>query len=175
MLSVIIPANNEEAYLGACLDGLAAQSLDPARTGGAEIVVAANGCTDRTVAIAESYRDRFAARGWRLVVLDIPEGGKPGALNRADATAAPLGETGIRAYLAALQPQVQAPGMEGVGIAAAMRADTPAAVEAMLRENPHPTREQINRNMSGNLCRCTGYKKIVEAIEDVIAKGVYEK
>ena len=42
---------------------------------------------------------------------------------------------GIRAYLAALQPQVQAPGMEGVGIAAAMRADTPAAVEAKLREN----------------------------------------
>ena len=48
------------------------------------------------------------------------------------------------------------------------------SAEAMLRENPHPTREQINRNMSGNLCRCTGYKKIVEAIEDVIAKGVYE-
>lgn len=42
---------------------------------------------------------------------------------------------GIRAYLAALQPQVQAPGMEGVGIAAAMRADTPAAIEAKLREN----------------------------------------
>ena len=49
------------------------------------------------------------------------------------------------------------------------------SAEAMLRKNPHPTREQINRNMSGNLCRCTGYKKIVEAIEDVIAKGVYEK
>ena len=49
------------------------------------------------------------------------------------------------------------------------------SAEAMLRENPHPTREEINRNMSGNLCRCTGYKKIVEAIEDVIAKGVYEK
>ena len=49
------------------------------------------------------------------------------------------------------------------------------SAEAMLRENPRPTREEINRNMSGNLCRCTGYKKIVEAIEDVIAKGVYEK
>jgi len=42
---------------------------------------------------------------------------------------------GIRAYLAALRPQVQAPGMEGIGIAAAMRAATPAAVEAKLREN----------------------------------------
>ncbi len=42
---------------------------------------------------------------------------------------------GIRAYLAALQPQVHAPGMEGIGIAAAMRAGTPAAIEARLREN----------------------------------------
>ena len=49
------------------------------------------------------------------------------------------------------------------------------SAEAMLRENPNPTREEIKHNMSGNLCRCTGYKKIVEAIEDVIAKGVYQK
>ncbi|SEH14293.1 Two-component sensor histidine kinase, contains HisKA and HATPase domains [Sphingopyxis sp. YR583] len=42
---------------------------------------------------------------------------------------------GIRSYLAALQPQVQAPGMEGIGIAAAMRAGTPDALEARLREN----------------------------------------
>lgn len=54
------------------------------------------------------------------------------ALYQSDAAAS---GPGIRAYLAALQPQVQAPGMEGVGIAAAMRAGTPAAVEAQLREN----------------------------------------
>jgi len=54
------------------------------------------------------------------------------ALYQSDAAAS---GPGIRAYLAALQPQVQAPGMEGVGIAAAMRAGTPAAVEAKLREN----------------------------------------
>lgn len=42
---------------------------------------------------------------------------------------------GIRAYLAALQPQVHSPGMEGIGIAAAMRAGDPAAVEARLGEN----------------------------------------
>lgn len=54
------------------------------------------------------------------------------ALYQSDAAAS---GPGIRAYLAALQPQVHAPGMEGIGIAAAMRADTPAAVEAQLREN----------------------------------------
>ena len=42
---------------------------------------------------------------------------------------------GIRAYLAALQPQVQAPGMEGVGIAAAARRDDLASAEAQLRLN----------------------------------------
>jgi CHASE1-domain containing sensor protein/two-component sensor histidine kinase len=42
---------------------------------------------------------------------------------------------GIRAYLTALQPQVRAPGMEGIGIAVAMRRGTPAAAEAMLRLN----------------------------------------
>ena len=42
---------------------------------------------------------------------------------------------GIRAYLAALRPQEQAPGMEGVGIAAAIRRDTPSTAEAQLRAN----------------------------------------
>jgi len=42
---------------------------------------------------------------------------------------------GIRAYLSSLQPQVQAPGMEGIGIAAAMSAGAPALPEAQLRQN----------------------------------------
>jgi carbon-monoxide dehydrogenase small subunit len=35
---------------------------------------------------------------------------------------------------------------------------------ALLKCNPHPSREEIRRGIEGNLCRCTGYVKIVEAI-----------
>lgn len=42
---------------------------------------------------------------------------------------------------------------------------------ALLNENPHPTREEIIDSISGNLCRCTGYKRIVEAIEEIAARG----
>jgi aerobic carbon-monoxide dehydrogenase small subunit len=36
---------------------------------------------------------------------------------------------------------------------------------ALLERNPNPTEEEIRRGISGNLCRCTGYVKIVEAIQ----------
>ncbi len=35
---------------------------------------------------------------------------------------------------------------------------------AFLAENPKPTRDEVRRAMSGNICRCTGYQKIVEAV-----------
>src|SRR5262249_1673666 len=37
--------------------------------------------------------------------------------------------------------------------------------KALLDDHPHPTREQIKDALSGNLCRCTGYQQIFEAVE----------
>ncbi len=41
------------------------------------------------------------------------------------------------------------------------------SAKALLDKNPNPSREEIKRGLSGNLCRCTGYTKIVEAVESV--------
>ncbi len=36
--------------------------------------------------------------------------------------------------------------------------------KALLKENPHPSESQVRHALSGNLCRCTGYHKIVKAV-----------
>jgi len=41
--------------------------------------------------------------------------------------------------------------------------------KALLDENPNPTDEEIRYALSGNLCRCTGYAKIVQAVHDAAA------
>ncbi|MEC9488935.1 MAG: (2Fe-2S)-binding protein [Halanaerobium sp.] len=39
------------------------------------------------------------------------------------------------------------------------------AALALLAENPRPSREEIRKGLAGNICRCTGYEKIIAAIE----------
>ena len=51
---------------------------------------------------------------------------------------------------------------------------TPAMVlagKALLDRNPHPTREEIQLAISGILCRCTGYQKIIKAIDSASQAG----
>jgi carbon-monoxide dehydrogenase small subunit len=45
------------------------------------------------------------------------------------------------------------------------------SAKALLDVNPHPNRDEIKEAIAGNLCRCTGYVKIVEAIEAVAEAG----
>ena len=42
--------------------------------------------------------------------------------------------------------------------------------KALLERNPNPTRQEIKEATAGNLCRCTGYQQIVDAVEDAAAK-----
>lgn len=91
MPSIIIPANNEGATIGACLDGIAEQTF----SGSVEVIVSANGCSDDTVAVAESRRLPLSRRGYDLVLIDRPEPGKIAALNAADQAATHA----IRIYL----------------------------------------------------------------------------
>ena len=39
------------------------------------------------------------------------------------------------------------------------------ASRALLNKNPHPSEEEIKRGLSGNLCRCTGYTKMIAAVQ----------
>jgi aerobic carbon-monoxide dehydrogenase small subunit len=45
------------------------------------------------------------------------------------------------------------------------------AAHALLVKNPKPTELEIREAMAGNICRCTGYKRIVEAVQAVAASG----
>ena len=43
---------------------------------------------------------------------------------------------------------------------------------ALLKKNPHPSEEEIRFALSGNLCRCTGYQAIVDAVKVAAVKGI---
>ncbi len=43
--------------------------------------------------------------------------------------------------------------------------------KALLAQNPNPSREEIRDALAGNLCRCTGYNKIYEAVEHAASKN----
>lgn len=133
MLSVIIPASNEAKFIGPCLSALFAS--DPV-TGGSEAIVVANGCRDDTVARAQAFSAAANAAGWRLVVIERPEGGKIGALNAGDTAA----RGSIRAYLDAdvvVSPSLMAELAEALSIEAPRyatgRAEIPRADSAVTR------------------------------------------
>ena len=44
------------------------------------------------------------------------------------------------------------------------------SAKALLDQNRNPTRDEIRKAISGNLCRCTGYKKIIDAIKETAIK-----
>jgi carbon-monoxide dehydrogenase small subunit len=45
-------------------------------------------------------------------------------------------------------------------------------ITALLHDNPHPTEDEIRSNLSGNLCRCTGYQSIVDGVLRAAAPSV---
>lgn len=91
-LSIIIPANNEEAYLADCLRALMAS--EPASVH-VQVLVVANACTDQTVSVARGFEAAAANLGWSMQVEDLAQPGKLNALNVGDSLA--TGE--LRLYL----------------------------------------------------------------------------
>jgi len=45
------------------------------------------------------------------------------------------------------------------------------AAHALLEENPDPAEEDVRQGLEGNLCRCTGYRKIVDAVLSLASRG----
>lgn len=74
---------------------------------------------------------------------------------KADGTLDPLQESFLRH--GAVQCGFCTPGMILMG-------------KALLEENPKPTEQEVREYIRGNLCRCTGYTQIVEAIQDCAEK-----
>lgn len=128
MLSVIIPASNEAGYIGACLTALFASGPM-----GAEAIVVANGCRDGTAQVAQDMAGAAQATGWRLVVLDLAQGGKPNALNAGDLAA----KGDLRVYLDA--DVIVSPGLMAA-LVAVMTTDEPRYATGTARIPPAQSR-----------------------------------
>jgi carbon-monoxide dehydrogenase small subunit len=44
------------------------------------------------------------------------------------------------------------------------------SAKALLIKNPNPTIDEIKTSIEGNLCRCTGYKKIIDAVANAVER-----
>ena len=101
MLTIIIPAHNEQSVIPDCLQSLLEQRLDQRpveqkeqqpeqrRAGNhIEVIISANGCTDATVSICQSFQPAFENKGFSFQVLETSNGNKIDALNLADSKAA---------------------------------------------------------------------------------------
>jgi len=49
------------------------------------------------------------------------------------------------------------------------------STKALLDQNPNPTLHEIRDALAGNLCRCTGYTKMIEAIQAIAREGTIER
>ncbi len=46
---------------------------------------------------------------------------------------------------------------------------------ALLEENPKPDDDEIRSALQGNLCRCSGYVKLLEAVKEIVGRGLHER
>lgn len=85
MITVLIPAYNEEGFIGGSLRHLLRS--DEPMDGPPEVIVIPNGCSDGTAEEARALAPDFAARGWSLRVIELAQGSKTAALNAGIAAA----------------------------------------------------------------------------------------
>ena len=84
-ISVLIPAHNEASFLPRCLQSLLQQQLSQVM----RVIVIDNGSSDGTAEVASRWEPQFTAAGHELIVLYLPTGNKPAALNAGEITAIP--------------------------------------------------------------------------------------
>ncbi len=168
------------AVIGPALAGAKAEAAAPARTDGLEeITLQVNGinypiAVDARWTLAEVLRDHLGLTGTKI------------GCNAGECGACTVMVEGKAVYscsqLALWMDGKKITTVEGLAAAeqldplqkAFIEHDAPQcgfctsgqlmAAKALLSRNPHPTREDVQRGMNGNLCRCSNYNRIVEAV-----------